>query len=51
MTVIAGPHGNDKCLLYTVFGGKITPKEVNDPTVDNVLESTEFWQLHAIAVG
>jgi hypothetical protein len=64
VTVIAGPHeepdpscdpnGTIKyaCILYTAFGGPITPKEPNDPTLapDKLDESRKFWSVHALAV-
>lgn len=34
LTVIAGPHGEDPCVLYTVFGGPLAPKEVGEANAD-----------------
>lgn len=52
VTVIAGPHEEHACILYTAFGGPITPKEPNDPTLapDKLDESRKFWSEHALAV-
>lgn len=50
-TVIAGPHKDDKCVLYTVFGGPKAPKECNDPNMTDAEweESFAFWSQHALA--
>jgi hypothetical protein len=52
VTVIAGPHDNLPCVLYTAFGGPKTPKEPNDPTLkpEEREESIAFWAEHALAV-
>jgi hypothetical protein len=52
VTVIAGPHEEHACILYTAFGGPLTPKEPNDPTCapDKLEESRKFWSEHALAV-
>lgn len=44
VTVIAGPHGDEPCVLYTAFGGPLAPKEPNDPTLadDRRAESVAF---------
>ena len=51
-TVIAGPHQGYPCVLYTVFGGPITPKEPNDPTLkpEEREESERFWAVHALSM-
>lgn len=51
VTVIAGPHSNLPCVLYTAFGGPPSPKEVNDPTLkpEEREASVEFWSRHALA--
>lgn len=53
LTVIAGPHEGHPCVLYTAFGGVLTPKEPFDPTLDLAqwAESKEFWSQHALATG
>jgi len=52
VTVIAGPHDGLSCILYTAFGGPITPKEPNDPTLapDKREESEKFWREHALVL-
>jgi hypothetical protein len=33
VTIIAGPHDDQPCVLFTAFGGPLTPKEIGDPTL------------------
>lgn len=49
VTVIAGPHDGHACVLFTAFGGPLAPKETRDPTNNNAVASSEFWQKHALA--
>ena len=51
--VIAGPHEGKSCVLYTAFGGPISPREVNDPTLpaDQRQASVDFWKEHALGTG
>jgi hypothetical protein len=52
VTVIAGPHGDDPCVLYTAFGGPVAEKEVGDPTLtddDAIAKSAAFWAEHALS--
>ena len=51
VTVIAGPNGDDACVLYTAFGGPLAPKEPGDPTLEGkaLEESTAFWAVHALS--
>lgn len=49
VTVIAGPHDEHACILYTAFGGPLTPQEPNDPTCKDPAASSEVWQYHALA--
>jgi hypothetical protein len=51
VTVIAGPHEDLDCVLYTVYGGPCAPKEPTDPTLkDEEREASEaFWKEHALA--
>lgn len=53
VTVIAGPHDGEACVLYTAFGGPKTPKEQYDPTLreDERAESEAFWAEHALAIS
>lgn len=52
VTVIAGPHGEEPCILYTAFGGPLTPKEPGDPTLtpEQRAESERIWALHALSL-
>lgn len=58
LTVIGGPHddherGQLACILYTAFGGPITPREPGDPTLSDpteIEESIAFWSEHALVV-
>ena len=51
MTIIAGPHEGDSCILYTAFGGPLTPKEPGDKTLGGYdrEDSKVFWSRHALA--
>ena len=51
VTFILGPHEGHPCVLYTVFGGPLSPKEPQDPTLreDERAESESFWRDHALA--
>jgi hypothetical protein len=51
ITVIAGPHGVEPCILYTAFGGPLAPKEPGDPALreDERGASEKFWAQHALS--
>lgn len=51
VTVIAGPHGNEPCILYTAFGGPQAPRESFDPGLDDAgrAVSEAFWAEHALS--
>lgn len=49
VTVIAGPHGDLPCVLYTVYGGPQAPQEPGDPGCRDKLASEAFWATHALA--
>jgi len=51
LSVIAGPHAGLPCVLYTVFGGAVSPKEIDDPTLaeQDRERSVAFWSQHALA--
>ena len=51
LTVIAGPHEDESCVLYTAFGGPLTPREPTDPDLpeEERAESEAFWSEHALA--
>ena len=54
LTVIAGPDGEGhSCVLYTAYGGPCAPKEPLTPgiTPEELVESKEFWEEHALAIG
>lgn len=50
VTVIAGPHNEDSCILYTAYGGPCAPKEPFDCAEGKELEESQaFWAEHALA--
>lgn len=53
VSVIAGPHEDEPCILYTAFGGPVTPRETFDPGLQEneaaLEESRVFWSQHALA--
>lgn len=52
MTVVAGPDDkNNACVLYTIYGGPISPRELGDPSMhESEIElSRQFWSKHALA--
>lgn len=52
LTVIAGPEGDEPCVLYTAFGGPAAPREPFDPGVaeGELLEASRaFWAEHALS--
>jgi hypothetical protein len=49
ITVIAGPHDGNACVLYTAYAGPSAPQEPGDPGCKNVDASTAFWREHALA--
>jgi hypothetical protein len=51
VTVIAGEHDGESCVLFTAFGGPATPREPGDPSLPEKgrTESVEFWSTHALA--
>jgi hypothetical protein len=48
VTVIAGPHEEHACIVYTAFGGPLAPQEPGDPGCKDVAASTAFWNEHAL---
>lgn len=48
VTVIAGPHDGEPCVLFTAYGGPIAPQEPGDPTCRDVEASRAFWSEHAL---
>lgn len=52
LTVIAGPHEEHKCVLYTSYGGPSAPREPGDlgiATWEQVQEARAFWTDHALS--
>ena len=51
VTVVAGPHGSEPCVLYTAYGGPEAPREPWDPSLapQQIEESREFWATHALS--
>lgn len=53
LTVIAGPHEGDGCVLYTAHGGPAAPREPWDPSLNDdaaaLEESRAFWSVHALS--
>jgi hypothetical protein len=49
VTVIAGPHEEHNCILYTAFGGPLAPQEPGDPGCKDPAASAVFWREHALA--
>lgn len=53
VTVIAGPHEEHACVLYTAYGGPKAPREPGDPYIgswDELQEARRFWANHALIV-
>lgn len=48
VTVIAGPHDGEPCIVYTMYGGPLAPQEPGDPGCKDVDASREFWSKHAL---
>jgi len=51
VTVIAGEHEGEPCVLFTAFGGPLAPKEPQDTEhgSDERSQSEDFWSQHALA--
>lgn len=53
VTVIAGPHEGNPCVLYTAFGGPLAPQEPGDPGIadnpEKLAVSRAFWAEHALS--
>jgi hypothetical protein len=52
LTVVAGPHGEEPCILYTAYGGPQAPREPFDSSLDERAkrESEMFWSAHALSL-
>lgn len=53
VTVIAGPLDSEPCVLYTAYGGPVTPREPGDSSLspEQYVESATFWAEHALSRG
>ncbi len=51
LTIIAGPHEEHACILYTCYGGPQAPQEPTDPKISAVKldEAKAFWAVHALS--
>lgn len=49
VTVIAGPHDAEPCVMYTAFGGPCAPQEPGDPGCRDFAASVDYWLDHALA--
>lgn len=52
LTVIAGPSGDQPCVLYTSYGGPLAPREPGDPGIASWADleaARAFWAEHALA--
>lgn len=53
VSVIAGPTDDEACVLYTAFGGPVSPREPFDVSlkddVSALAESRKFWSTHALS--
>jgi hypothetical protein len=51
VTVVAGPDGDEPCVLYTAYGGPEAPREPGDTSLDDAgrAASADFWKDHALA--
>lgn len=51
LTIIAGPHEGEPCVLYTAYGGPAAPREPGDTSIESwedIVSSREFWKTHAL---
>lgn len=51
VTVIAGPHDDQPCILFTAYGGPCAPREPGDPNLpeEEREASVAFWAEHALS--
>jgi hypothetical protein len=50
LSLIAGPDGDTPCVLYTAFGGLVSPQEPFDAPEEKRADSEAFWAEHALSV-
>lgn len=51
VTVVAGPHDGEPCVLFTAYGGPAAPQEPDDPSNKRSNEAAKFWSEHALAAS
>lgn len=54
VTVIAGPHEDKPCVLYTAYGGPAAPREPGDLTIpswEEIQKARAFWAEHALSTS
>lgn len=55
VTVIAGPHDGEPCVVFTMFGGPLAPQEPGElraapvPDEAKIAASEAFWRDHALS--
>jgi len=50
VTVIAGPHEGEPCVLYTAYGGPPAPREPwENMSPEETQASVDFWAKHALS--
>lgn len=51
VTVVAGPHAGEPCVLYTAYGGPPAPRELGDPALSAADRpaAEAFWKDHALS--
>ncbi|HUT16609.1 MAG TPA: hypothetical protein VMY98_10230 [Anaerolineae bacterium] len=51
VTVVAGPHEEHDCILYTAYAGPAALREPGDATIPSheLGASRTYWKLHALA--
>ena len=50
LTVIGGPSADLPCVLYTMYGGPVAPRELGDPSLPegDRAAAEAFWGVHAL---
>jgi hypothetical protein len=54
LTIVAGPHGDEPCVLYTAYGGPEAPREPGDPDIPGHSArdaAAVFWADHALSAS
>lgn len=50
VTVVAGPHDGEPCILYTAYAGPVAPQEPTDPGCRDLPTAQAFWSQHALTI-